>query len=186
MFSINCSNNKCIPRRAFPYDTGMDLYANINKEILISPGSCELMPTGVSLQIPRINKLFNNILSFLFGFKLVYDVQIRSRSGLACKCVFVANSPGTIDTDYVGSLSVVLYNGSKDVIEISPYQRIAQLVISIALIPTRYKINNSIVTYDQEDTLFSVNRTVNGFGSSDNFGLLFYDISDLIDDKATE
>ena len=60
-----------------------------------------------------------------------YELQIRSRSGLALKNqVVVLNSPGTIDSDYRGEIKVILYNlGKKDYI-VEPNARIAQGVFS--------------------------------------------------------
>src|SRR5215472_13564179 len=40
-----------------------------------------------------------------------YFIQTCSRSGLAQRGVFVANSPGVIDPDYTGELFVLLFNG---------------------------------------------------------------------------
>jgi dUTP pyrophosphatase len=60
-----------------------------------------------------------------------YELQIRSRSGLAFKNqIVVLNSPGTIDSDYRGEIKVILYNlGKKDYI-VEPNARIAQVIFS--------------------------------------------------------
>ena len=58
------------------------------------------------------------------------DAQIRSRSGLALKNgIFVMNSPGTIDADYVDEWGVILYNSGAPHL-ISAGSRIAQLVVN--------------------------------------------------------
>lgn len=91
-----------LPKYAHPVgDSGMDLYAELstvnenflfNSEIIhnsnnkidsiiIYPGGRVLIPTEIYTAIPN-----------------GYEIQIRSRSGLALKKgVFVLNSPGTID-----------------------------------------------------------------------------------------
>ena len=56
---------------------------------------------------------------------------MRPRSGLALKHgITVLNSPGTIDADYRGEISVVLINHGSAAFEISRGDRIAQLVIA--------------------------------------------------------
>lgn len=92
----------------------MDLYAAIEGERTIAPGSREFLPCGFSLAIPR-----------------GYEGQVRSRSGLALKHgLAVLNSPGTIDSDYRGELAVVLVNHGETPFVVSRGMRIAQLVIS--------------------------------------------------------
>lgn len=39
-----------------------------------------------------------------------YMLEIRSRGGLATRGVIVANSPGTVDSDYRGEVKVILAN----------------------------------------------------------------------------
>lgn len=92
--------------------SGMDLYAMNNYKI--EPKSCELIDTGIVLEIPN-----------------GYEGQIRSRSGIALNSkTFVLNSPGTIDSDYRGSIKVILFNLSEKTFHVNKYDRIAQLVIS--------------------------------------------------------
>lgn len=57
-----------------------------------------------------------------------YEAQIRSRSGLALKGIVVANSPGTIDSDYRGHVRVLLINFNKEDYEVKRGDRIAQVV----------------------------------------------------------
>jgi len=96
--------------------SGMDLVAAIDKNtpIVLQPGQRQLIPTGLTMELPH-------------GM----EAQVRPRSGLALKHgITVLNSPGTIDADYRGEVSVVLINhGSKD-FEIVRGSRIAQLVIA--------------------------------------------------------
>jgi dUTP pyrophosphatase len=70
-----------------------------------------------------------------------YELQIRSRSGLAInKGVVVLNSPGTIDSDYEGEIGVILVNTSKWPVTITLGDKIAQGVLakfeSVTILPT--------------------------------------------------
>ena len=77
--------------------SGMDLIANLKKKLKIYPGKIALVPTGISLAIPK-----------------KYEIQIRPRSGLAAKNgVSVLNTPGTIDSDYRGEIKIILINLGK-------------------------------------------------------------------------
>lgn len=59
-----------------------------------------------------------------------WELQVRPRSGLGGKFgVTVLNTPGTIDSDYVGRLKVMLINLGDKPFEISVGDRIAQLVV---------------------------------------------------------
>ncbi len=57
-----------------------------------------------------------------------WEIQVRSRSGLASKGVTVANAPGTIDSDYRDAVHVLLFKHEyADVLSIKAGDRIAQL-----------------------------------------------------------
>lgn len=59
-----------------------------------------------------------------------YEIQIRSRSGLALKNgICVLNGIGTIDSDYNKEIGVILYNAGHEPFEITKGMRIAQAVI---------------------------------------------------------
>ena len=71
--------------------SGMDLVAFIKNKITINPGNRAMIPTGISLAIPKN-----------------YEIQIRPRSGLTSKKgISVLNTPGTIDSDYRGEIKIV-------------------------------------------------------------------------------
>ena len=59
-----------------------------------------------------------------------YEIQIRSRSGLALKQgLFVLNSPGTIDATYINDeIGIIIVNASRKVQSIKLGDRVAQLV----------------------------------------------------------
>lgn len=93
---------------------GMDLRANLSESVTIAAGKRELVPTGLSIELP-----------------VGYEAQVRPRSGLALKFgVTVLNSPGTIDADYRGEIKVLLTNLSPNEFIIEPGERIAQIVFS--------------------------------------------------------
>jgi len=93
---------------------GMDLRANLEESITLSPLQRVLVPTGLFMELP-----------------VGYEAQVRPRSGLAFKHgIGVLNSPGTIDADYRGEIKVILVNLSDQSFEIQDGERIAQMVIS--------------------------------------------------------
>jgi dUTP pyrophosphatase len=94
--------------------SGLDLYAAIDKSMLIKPGEIKRIPTGLKLSIPS-----------------GYEGQIRPRSGLAITYgITVLNTPGTIDADYRGEVKVILINLGKHAFRINSGDRIAQLVFN--------------------------------------------------------
>ena len=61
---------------------------------MAEPGKISIIPTGISVSIPKN-----------------FEIQIRPRSGLAAKNqISVLNTPGTIDSDYRGEIKVILIN----------------------------------------------------------------------------
>lgn len=95
---------------------GMDLVAAIgeNERVRIAPGRWALIPTGIELALPRGT-----------------EAQVRPRSGLAARHgVTVLNSPGTIDSDYRGEVSVILINLGRTPFPVHRGDRIAQLVVA--------------------------------------------------------
>jgi dUTP pyrophosphatase len=93
---------------------GYDLANGTAERIPIHPGKHVIIRTGIQIDIPA-----------------GYEVQIRSRSGLAAKNgVMVLKSPGTVDSDYQGEIFVILYNGGGDLFWVEPGARIAQAVVN--------------------------------------------------------
>ncbi|MFH0963995.1 MAG: dUTP diphosphatase [Planctomycetota bacterium] len=94
--------------------SGMDLLAAVEKDLVVKRGEVMLVPTGISVAIPR-----------------GYEAQIRPRSGLALKHgIAVVNSPGTIDADYRGEIAVILTNLLDRPFTLKRGMRIAQMVIA--------------------------------------------------------
>jgi dUTP pyrophosphatase len=94
--------------------SGCDVCAAVETDVVLEPAGRALVPTGFCFEIPQ-----------------GYEVQVRSRSGLAVKHgVFVLNSPGTIDSDYRGEVKVILANTGNAPFTIKRGDRIAQLVVA--------------------------------------------------------
>ena len=93
---------------------GADLYACIEADVTILPGRTVMIPTGLSMELPR-----------------GYAGLIYARSGLACKRGLApANKVGVIDSDYRGDFIVALHNHGDQPLIIRFGDRIAQLVIT--------------------------------------------------------
>jgi dUTP pyrophosphatase len=91
----------------------VDLCANIKEPIEIACNRRILIPTGVKIGLPA-----------------GYEAQVRPRSGLALKHgISVYNTPGTIDSDYTGEISVILINLNDKAFIIEPHMRVAQLLV---------------------------------------------------------
>jgi len=119
---------------------GMDLCANISEPIRIEPLERNLIPTGLSIELP-----------------LGFEAQVRPRSGLAIKKgLTVLNAPGTIDSDYRGDIGVMLINLSDIMVEIKDGERIAQLVVS----------RHETISWLEAEELNDSSRGKGGFGST--------------------
>jgi len=95
---------------------GLDLLAAVPEgaPLILAPGTHAMVPTGLAIALPS-------------GF----EAQVRPRSGLAAKHgVTVLNSPGTVDADYRGEISVILINHGAASFSIKRGERIAQMVIA--------------------------------------------------------
>jgi dUTP pyrophosphatase len=92
---------------------GMDLYADVERELVIPPLDRRLIPTGIAVALPE-------------GF----EAQIRPRSGLALKYgMTLLNSPGTIDSDYRGEIQLIAINLGKEPVVVRRGDRVAQMVV---------------------------------------------------------
>ncbi len=101
-----------LPHYATSGSSGMDIYAAVESEVVVRPGDIKLIPAGFYLAIPP-----------------GYEAEIRPRSGLALKHgISLVNSPGTIDSDYRGLVSIIITNLGKEPYTIRRGDRIAQMV----------------------------------------------------------
>jgi dUTP pyrophosphatase len=109
--------NATVPARGTPHSAGFDLHA---AEAVVVPGCTvtgdrvdigrAVVPTGLALAIPP----------GLYG-------RVAPRSGLAVR-FGIDTGAGVIDADYRDELKVLLFNFSSHPYEISPGDRIAQIV----------------------------------------------------------
>ena len=136
---VNRSDNPT-PQYQTNLSAGMDIHANIEKDILLLPLERVIIPTGLFIELPA-----------------GYEAQVRPRSGLAAKHgITVLNSPGTIDADYRGEIKTILVNLSAQKFRIRKGDRIAQLIIS-----TYEKVEWEVV-----EILNDTDRKSDGFGST--------------------
>ena len=127
-----------LPAYATPGAAGMDVVAA--ETLTLEPGKRAAVATGFAIAIPP-----------------GYEVQVRPRSGLAAKHgVTVLNSPGTIDADYRGEISVILINHGAAAFTILRGERIAQMVIAPVLQAQLVQVT----------TLSATDRGSGGFGST--------------------
>ena len=108
---VNKSDNP-LPNYARDGDAGMDICSAEDEHI--PPFNWKAISTGIYVEIPD-----------------GYEIQIRSRSGLAFKHgIAVLNSPGTIDSGYRGEIKVILKNNDHIKYNVNKGDRIAQMVVA--------------------------------------------------------
>jgi dUTP pyrophosphatase len=120
-----------LPKRAFPTDSGLDLYAYSFKSWYDAASNVASEPGEYCSFIKMCpgDRLLVGI-----GIKATvgpgYEIQVRPRSGLALKQgITVVNTPGTVDEQYRGEICVILINTTSTTVEIRKHDRIAQMVV---------------------------------------------------------
>ena len=134
------SKEVSLPKYETSGSSGMDLAAFVTAEVNIQPGKKAIIPTGLTLSIPK-----------------GYEVQIRPRSGLAAKYnISVLNTPGTVDSDYRGEIKIIIYNHGNKKFEIKNGDRVAQMILT------------PVLKFDFEEVkeLSTTIRGSGGFGST--------------------
>jgi dUTP pyrophosphatase len=140
VYKHKSANDLPLPKYATDGSSGMDLYAHVEEPVVLSKGTRKLIPTGISIAIPK-------------GF----EAQVRPRSGLAIKHgITVLNTPGTVDSDYRGEIMVILCNLSDTDFTIERGMRIAQMIIA----PVAHAHISLVNSLDDTD------RGTGGFGST--------------------
>lgn len=135
--------NAIIPTRGSKYAAGMDLYACVDTQTVITPHQTVKIGTGLAIELP----------DGYFG-------AIFARSGLATnQGLRPANAVGVVDSDYRGEYIVALHNDTDTPQIINPMERIAQLVV-IPYLP---------VEFTEVDELSDTERGDGGFGDSGRF-----------------
>lgn len=132
------SKSGILPAYETKGSAGMDVRASLTEPVTVLPGERQLIPTGISIQLPH-------------GF----EAQIRARSGLAVKYgIGLVNGIGTIDSDYRGEIKIPLINWGREPFTINDGDRIAQMVVC------RYET----VEWTSADSLEDSDRGEGGFG----------------------
>lgn len=127
-----------LPEYSTAFSAGLDLRANLDRDIVLKSLERAIIPTGLFIELP-----------------VGYEAQVRPRSGLAIKHgISIVNSPGTIDSDYRGEIGVILINLSKDDFTVKNGERICQMVIG----------KHEHISWDKVDILDESDRGEGGFG----------------------
>jgi dUTP pyrophosphatase len=127
-----------LPSYSTVLSAGMDIRANLDKEVVLAPGERKLIPTGLFIALPQ-----------------GYEAQMRPRSGLALKSgISLVNTPGTIDADYRGEIGIILINFSVEPFTVRDGDRICQMVVK------RFET----VSWEECSSLDETDRGEGGFG----------------------
>jgi dUTP pyrophosphatase len=143
---LDLGYRKLNPKAVTPFynyesDSGFDLYST--EEIVVDGLGRALIPTGLS-----------------FDIKDGYEIQVRSKSGLAInQGLMCLNSPGTVDSGYLGEVKVIIFNTNKEPFTIKKGMKIAQAV----LCPV---VNGKWVNLVERNEMSIKDRNNKGFGST--------------------
>ena len=130
-----------IPDYATEGSAGVDLRACVESDLVLEPGACELLPTGMAIHIADP------------GLAAV----LLPRSGLGHRNgIVLGNLVGLIDSDYQGEVKVSCWNRSKDSFTIRAGDRIAQMVV-VPVVQARFEVVESFTPSE---------RGAGGFGHS--------------------
>lgn len=135
-----------LPTRGSTQASGLDLYS-VDPDTLVLPGRCEAFATGLAIEMLPEGE----------AVSADWEAQIRGRSGLAFTHGILAHV-GTIDQDYRGEISVLLYNAGPSPYTVRKGDRIAQLVIN--------RVERAEVLDAREQDLTSTERGRGGYGST--------------------
>jgi dUTP pyrophosphatase len=130
-----------LPAYATPGSAGLDLRACIDAPVDLPPGGSTLVPTGLSVHIgdPGL------------------AAMLLPRSGLGHRHgIVLGNLVGLIDSDYQGPLMVSVWNRGTADFTITPFERIAQMVI-VPVVQAAFRVVEAF-----EDST----RGEGGFGST--------------------
>lgn len=130
-----------LPHYATTGSAGMDLRALLDAPLILAPGECELVRTGLAIHIADPG---------LAG-------MILPRSGLGHKHgIVLGNLVGLIDSDYQGELMISVWNRGNQDFTLEPGERLAQYV----LVPVVQAELEVVADFDASL------RGTGGFGSS--------------------
>jgi dUTP pyrophosphatase len=130
-----------LPHYATAGAAGLDLRACIDAPLALSPGSSQLVSSGVAIHVGDPG----------------YAAMVLPRSGLGAKNgIVLGNLIGLIDSDYQGPLMISLWNRGTAPFTIQPLDRIAQLIV----VPVMQ------VELEVVDDFTASTRGAGGFGST--------------------
>lgn len=104
-----------LPKYHTPDASGFDLEAI--ESVVIHRGETKVVKTGLAVELWRTGDI-------------LYEIQIRPRGGTSLNTPLrIANSPGTVDSDYRGEIGIIVTNTGDQLIVIRAGDRIAQAVV---------------------------------------------------------
>ena len=135
---VKLHEDAVIPTYGTSGAAGFDFYSV--SDVTVEAGQTAIIKTGLAMAICE-------------GF----EIQVRPRSGMSAKTkIRVANSPGTIDSDYRGEIGIIVDNTGTEAYEIHVGDRIAQGVLSIVPQASFVSVNS----------LDETERGAGGYGST--------------------
>ena len=127
-----------IPEYKTKGSSGFDFH--VLYPVMILPGESDLLSSGLAIEIP-----------------LGFEMQVRPRSGLSIKFKnYLANTPGTVDSDYRGEIKFPIVNNTQEIITFQRGDRILQGIIAPVY---QFEI-------EEVKTLSETDRGTGGFGST--------------------
>lgn len=106
-------NSIPLPSYATPGSAGLDLRACLDAPLVLQPGDCQLISTGLAIYLENPG----------------YAGMILPRSGLGHKGIVLGNLVGLIDSDYQGPLMISCWNRGTQAFTINIGDRIAQYIV---------------------------------------------------------
>jgi len=135
---VRLNKQAFLPLYATRHAAGMDISACLEAPVTVEPGTAELIPTGLAIELPE-----------------GYEAQLRPRSGLALRhLISLPNTPATVDADYRGEVKVILVNHGREPFPVNHGDRIAQMVVA--------RVEH--VDFEEVDELTDSERGQGGFG----------------------
>ena len=130
-----------LPKYETAGSAGLDLRACLQEKITLKPGETMMIPMGFAMYLKEED----------------LAALVVPRSGLGSKHgIVLGNLVGLIDSDYQGELMVPAWNRSENEFEISPGDRIAQMII----VPVVHADFEIVENFEESS------RGAKGFGSS--------------------
>jgi len=130
------SEHATLPTRAYPTDSGLDLYTA--EAVTLYQYTTNIIPTDIAIEL-----LPNT------------EAQVRPRSGVSSRTPLRVQL-GTIDNSYTGNIGIIVDNIGDKTIELPKGYKLAQLVVAPVIYPNIELVNE----------LNNTDRSNNGFGSS--------------------